>query len=136
MTEAIFDYGDHTRRHADITANAWKKIEALLFAILLKLSLALTHMQFFLYLPNTNSMKKKSTENKCGRYLNFAIASGYEMNAKPAPPFTTLEMSVVFVSSARLPSMAKITQPASIEVQESIVVTIMTSLCNEKGRVG
>lgn len=80
------------------------------------------------HLPNTKSMKKKSTANNCGNNLNFAIASGYEMKAKPAPPFTTFDMSLVFVSNARLPSIPKMTQPASIEVHESIVVTIMTSL--------
>lgn len=90
----------------------------------------MTHeaMPTLLPIPRTRSIKKNSTAKACGSSLNFAIASGYEIKAKPAPPFTTLAISEVFVSYAKFPRMPNIMQPAKIDVTESTLVIIMTSL--------
>lgn len=56
------------------------------------------------------------------------MASGYEMKAKPAPLFTTAEISSTFMLKARLPKMPKIVMPAIRLVNVSNVVTINTSL--------
>lgn len=56
------------------------------------------------------------------------MASGYDINAKPAPPLTTLAMSVLPVWNAKFPRMPNVMQPAIIDEQESIVVIITISL--------
>jgi len=56
------------------------------------------------------------------------MASGYEMKANPAPPFTTLPISEFPVSRARFPRIPKVMQPAIMEEQESMVVIITMSL--------
>jgi len=56
------------------------------------------------------------------------MASGYEMKANPAPPFTTLPISELPVSRARLPRIPKVMQPAIMDEQESMVVIITMSL--------
>lgn len=63
----------------------------------------------------------------CGKNSNFAIASGYDIKANPAPPMTTFPISFP-VSCAKFPKIPKITHPAKIDVNESTVVIIMTSL--------
>lgn len=86
-------------------------------------------MAIFDPMPNTKSMRKNSTEKICGRFLNLAMASGYEMKANPAPPFTTEPMSSVPISWARCPRIPNIVNPASREVIVSRPVTIAASLC-------
>uniref|UniRef100_A0A182LSH3 Uncharacterized protein n=1 Tax=Anopheles culicifacies TaxID=139723 RepID=A0A182LSH3_9DIPT len=44
-------------------------------------------------IPSRNSMKKNSTEKNWGRKLNLAIVSGYVMNVRAGPLWTTFEIS-------------------------------------------
>lgn len=54
------------------------------------------------------------------------------MNASPVLLFTTLCISVVFDSCAKLPRMPNIMMPESREVKVSKVVTIVQSLWDNK----
>lgn len=63
----------------------------------------------------------------CGAKSKRAIASGYEINARPVPPFTTDPMSSVPSSCAKCPRMPKIVNPANREVNVSREVTIVAS---------
>lgn len=79
-------------------------------------------------MPNKKSIKKKNAENTCGAISNFEIASGYESNAIPDPPWITWERSSLPVISARLPRMPKTITPAVIDVKVSSVDTTKVSL--------
>lgn len=62
------------------------------------------------------------------------MASGYEMKARPAPPLTTLPMSVMPVCLARLPKMPNVMQPAMMDEHESMVVMMTMSLGEERDK--
>lgn len=87
-----------------------------------------THRPTLLPTPRTKSMKKNMTEKICGMNSNFAIASGYETNASPVPPFTTAVISSIPVSCAKLPRIPKIIIPDKMDVIVSRLVTIRASL--------
>jgi len=57
------------------------------------------------------------------------------MNARPGPPLTTLDISVVLFSYAKLPKMPKMMMPDRSDVNVSNVVTILASLETKKKQV-
>lgn len=89
----------------------------------------ITHdvIAIMLPIPKTNSMKKKRTENTCGTQVNFDIVSGYVIKTRPGPPLKTLVISSTFSSCFKCPTIPNVIQPARIDVNVSIVVTIFAS---------
>lgn len=82
-----------------------------------------------------NSFQKQCLQFTWGKNSNRPIASGYEMNAKPAPPLTTCPTSAVPVTWAKWPKIPNIVKPANIDVNVSRVVTIVASrytLCSNR----
>lgn len=66
----------------------------------------------------------------CGTALNFAIASGYDINANPVPLRTTSSILLMFRLCAKLPRIPNIVMPAIRLVTVSRLVTIIASLRN------
>lgn len=63
-----------------------------------------------------------------GTASNLAIASGYDMNARPVPPPPMTSATSTFNSCAKFPSIPNIVAPASSDVNVSNVVTTKASL--------
>lgn len=76
---------------------------------------------------NKTKSKKKMVEHTCGAKSKRAIASGYEIKAKPGPPITTDPISSVPNSCAKWPKIPNIVKPANIEVKVSNDATIVAS---------
>lgn len=86
-------------------------------------------------IPRVNSIKKNNMANNWGTNSNLAIASGYEMNARPVPLLMTERMSSTPRLCARFPRMPKIVMPEIKLVHVSNDVTISASLERQAERI-